>query len=595
MPVLSRRSAPVGWLAWTAWLCLLCVWLLGPAPVRAQASVAATPAELVLGPATQAAPAWPALRRYQGEALPQDWTQASLWRDRFQPLPGANATLGLQPEPVWLHLPLRVLPGADGVWVLDIDYPPLNLVSLYLVRDDMLAAQDKIGSRVTRDERRQPGRAPATQFTLSEGRYDLWLQVQTSGAMVLPMALSRPAVFYARAIDEQMLQGLLSGLALCLLFYSLAQWLTLRDSLFLKYALLLTGSLVFSLQLFGVGRQYVWGAWPWVEPYAAGVSSLAAAAGSFLFIEHALRGPDQARWWRLAMRGGAVVCGLVAAAHVLDVLPLKVVTAVMSVLGVLPALMGMPGAFRRARNGDQIGLTLLLAWLVYALATAVMIGVIRGWVPVNFWTQHAFQFGATLDMLLFMRVLGLRTQAMALAARQARRDLGVMASLAHTDPLTGLPNRRGLNAALAEALPQADAARLVAIYVLDLDGFKPVNDRYGHDVGDELLVAVAQRLRAHIRSSDVVARVGGDEFVLMASALPDERSAHELGHKLCEAFVRPFDVAGERVQVGLTAGYALAPMDGREALDLLKRADAAMYAGKQAGKQQLVRAQAATA
>ena len=185
--------------------------------------------------------------------------------------------------------------------------------------------------------------------------------------------------------------------------------------------------------------------------------------------------------------------------------------------------------------------------------------------------------------------------AMALAARQARRDLGVMASLAHTDPLTGLPNRRGLNAALGETLPHAGPGHLVALYVLDLDGFKPVNDRFGHDVGDELLVAVAQRLRAHIRSSDVVARVGGDEFVLMATALPDERSAHELGVKLCDAFVPPFEVAGESVRVGLTAGYALAPLDGHEAVALLKRADAAMYAGKQAGKQRLVRAHASAA
>ncbi len=572
------RHALLCWLG----LCLL-LWLGG---VRAQSV-----ASLELGPTQQAVPTWPALRLYGGDTPLRDWTQASLLRDNFQPMPGANATLGLQPEPVWLHLPLRVLPGADGVWVLDIDYPPLNLVSLYLVRDDVLLFEDKLGNRVARSERRQPGRAPATQFTLSEGRYDLWLQVQTSGAMVLPITISRPAVFYARALNEQMLQGLLTGLALCLLFYSLAQWLTLRDTLFLKYSLLLLGSLCFSLHLFGVGRQYVWGAWPWVELHASGVSALAAAAGSFLFIEHTLRGPDQARWWRLAMHGGAALCGLVALGYVLGWLPLRVVTALMSVLGVVPALMGLRGAFRRARAGDQVGLTLLLAWAVYALSTAVVIGVIRGWMPVNFWTQHAFQFGATLDMLLFMRVLGLRTHAMAQAARQARRDLGVMASLAHTDPLTGLPNRRGLNAALANTLPDAGPGRLVALYVLDLDGFKPVNDRFGHDVGDELLVAVAQRLRAHIRSSDVVARVGGDEFVLMAHALPDERAAHELGLKLCDAFVPPFEVAGAPVQVGLTAGYALAPVDGREAVDLLKRADAAMYAGKQAGKQRLVRAE----
>jgi len=232
---------------------------------------------------------------------------------------------------------------------------------------------------------------------------------------------------------------------------------------------------------------------------------------------------------------------------------------------------------------------------VYGLGTAVMIGVIRGWMPVNFWTQHAFQFSATLDMLLFMRVLGLRTHAMAQAAHQARHDLGVMASLAHTDPLTGLPNRRGLNAALAEVLPHASPGRLVAVYVLDLDGFKPVNDRFGHDVGDELLVAVAQRLCAHIRSSDLVARVGGDEFVLVAHGLPDERSAHELGLKLCDAFVPAFEVVGAPVRVGLTAGYALAPVDGHDAVELLRRADAAMYAGKQAGKQRLVRAQVAPA
>ncbi|HEX5388254.1 MAG TPA: diguanylate cyclase [Burkholderiaceae bacterium] len=556
----------------------------------ASAGWAQTPGSLVLGPTQQAVQAWPALRLYTAEAPLRDWTDASQQRDHFQPMPGSNATLGLQPKPVWLHLPLRVLPGGEGVWVLDIDYPPLNLVSLYLARGDMLVAQDRIGNLVPRSERARTGRTPASQLMLAEGDYDLWLQVQTSGAMVLPMTLSRPAAFYERALDEQMLQGLLSGLALCLLFYSLAQWLTMRDSLFLKYSLLLFGSLCFSLQLFGVGRQYVWGAWPAIDPLASGVSALAAAAGSFLFIEHTLRGPDQARWWRLAMRGGAALCGLVALAYVLGWLPLRVVTALMSVLGVVPALMGLRGAFRRARGGDQVGLTLLLAWAVYGLATAVVIGVIRGWMPVNFWTQHAFQFGATLDMLLFMRVLGLRTHAMAQAARQARRDLGVMASLAHTDPLTGLPNRRGLNAALADTLPLASPGHLVALYVLDLDGFKPVNDRYGHDVGDELLVAVAQRLRAHIRSSDLVARVGGDEFVLMATALADERAAHELGLKLCDAFVPPFVVAGEPVQVGLTAGYALAPADGREAVALLKRADAAMYAGKQAGKQRLVRA-----
>src|SRR5690606_21318954 len=112
-------------------------------------------------------------------------------------------------------------------------------------------------------------------------------------------------------------------------------------------------------------------------------------------------------------------------------------------------------------------------------------------------------------------------------------------SLAHTDPLTGLPNRRGLNMALASALARCGPDQLLAVYVMDLDGFKPVNDQYGHDIGDELLVAVTRRLQSHVRQSDVVARLGGDEFVVMTGQLGNAHQAHELGLKLLDAFRAP--------------------------------------------------------
>jgi diguanylate cyclase (GGDEF)-like protein len=159
-----------------------------------------------------------------------------------------------------------------------------------------------------------------------------------------------------------------------------------------------------------------------------------------------------------------------------------------------------------------------------------------------------------------------------------------MHSLAHTDPLTGLPNRRGLSIALASALPHSGPNSLLAVYVMDLDGFKPVNDRHGHDVGDELLIAVTRRLQGHVRQSDVVARLGGDEFVVMAGHLGSSQQAQELGLKLLEAFRTPFSLGDLQVEVGLTIGYAIAPDDSNDALGLLKLADAAMYSGKQGGK-----------
>ena len=150
--------------------------------------------------------------------------------------------------------------------------------------------------------------------------------------------------------------------------------------------------------------------------------------------------------------------------------------------------------------------------------------------------------------------------------------------------MTGLPNRRGMQIELSSALARATHENLLAVYVMDLDGFKPVNDQHGHDVGDELLVAVARRLQCHLRQSDVIARLGGDEFVVMTGELQSTAQAHELGLKLLEAFSSPFALGGIQVQVGLTIGYAIAPIDSQDGAGLIKLADAAMYSGKQSGK-----------
>ena len=502
----------------------------------------------------------------------------------FNP-PGNSGTLGVRAEPVWLRIPVTVPVTSNGLWVLDIDYPVLQRIEVYLAANGHVTQQATLGSLQPYTQRPLRSRTHALPLTMLPGHaYELLLRVETQGAMVLPVTLNKPTTWHSKALNEQMLQGILTGLALCLLIYSLAQWLNLRDVLFIQYALLITGSLLFSLHLFGLGTQYLWREMPWVDLHAASLAALTATCGSFLFISQALAG-DQPRSCLLrSMRGGALLCVVLATLYALDLLSTRAVAGIVSILGLVPALMGIPGAVRRARLGDPVGSTLLLAWLVYFIATATVIGVIRGWVPVNFWTLHSFQFGATLDMLLFMRVLGLRTRALRLEALDANRERDVMRSLAHTDPLTGLPNRRGLNISLASALSRCSAEKMLAVYVMDLDGFKPVNDQHGHDVGDELLVAVARRLQGHVRQSDLVARLGGDEFVVMAGQLQSMQQAQELGHKLLEAFRSPFSLNNVRVEIGLTIGYAIAPHDSTDAIGLLKLADAAMYSGKQGGK-----------
>lgn len=185
--------------------------------------------------------------------------------------------------------------------------------------------------------------------------------------------------------------------------------------------------------------------------------------------------------------------------------------------------------------------------------------------------------------------IGARISAMRARIMRANEELinalATIQDMATHDSLTGLHNRASLTDALQHAVSKARRNNeSLAVFFIDLDGFKTVNDTLGHATGDHLLREIARRLRAKIRDSDLVARLGGDEFVIMAPGIPGEAEAMVLGRKLLDAFSQPFDVGGQTCRVGLTIGFALAPHDGTRADDLIKRADAAMYAGKQAGR-----------
>jgi diguanylate cyclase len=548
-------------------------------------ATAAEPTPVVLNARVDTVDVWNAVTVLSdpGKSLTAEQALAAV--DRFAAPQTAHATLGLRKDAAWLRIPVTVLPDAPRFWILDIDYPVLQRVDVHVVHNGRVVRRAMLGGALPFAERPLASRSHAMSVEFQPGQsFELLLRVETPGAMILPISLNRAATFASRALAEQMLQGVLTGLALCLLIYSIGQYLSLRETLFIKYALLISGSLLFSLLHFGIGAQFVWTDNKWMELHIGGLSAMIASCGSFLFMEHALRGPDMFRFYSPIMKAGAALCALLGVVYATGVMDTELITAIVSVLGLMPALMGMSGAVRRARQGDAVGIYFLIAWTIYFISTAVMIGVIKGQVGVNFWTMHSFQFGATLDMLVFMRVLGLRTQAIQAAAKNAALERDAMHSLAHADALTGLPNRRGLNSMLAATLPHCTADKLLAVYVLDLDGFKPINDQHGHDVGDELLVAVAWRLQSHMRASDVVARVGGDEFVVMAAGLANDQQAQDLGATLLDAFRRPFALAQHTCSVGLTIGYVLAPLDGMDAATLLKRADAAMYVGKQSGK-----------
>jgi diguanylate cyclase (GGDEF)-like protein/PAS domain S-box-containing protein len=157
-------------------------------------------------------------------------------------------------------------------------------------------------------------------------------------------------------------------------------------------------------------------------------------------------------------------------------------------------------------------------------------------------------------------------------------------NLAFHDPLTGLPNRKLLSDRLELALAQARRGkRAMAVLFLDLDGFKAVNDGWGHAQGDALLRDVAGRLAGALRTGDTVARIGGDEFTVLIPELPHEEGAAEVSRKILRELERTFRVGDSEYRVTASIGIALYPRDGEDAETLLKNADAAMYRAKLAG------------
>ena len=157
--------------------------------------------------------------------------------------------------------------------------------------------------------------------------------------------------------------------------------------------------------------------------------------------------------------------------------------------------------------------------------------------------------------------------------------------MAFHDSLTGLPNRKLFSDRLGIVLAQAKRnKKKVGIVMLDLDNFKDVNDTLGHDVGDTLLKAVAERLSVTLRKSDTVARFGGDEFVLIFPDMEVIEEAIQVVQKIIDRFHRPFLIDTHQLVVTTSIGIAVYPNDGMDEEILMKNADIAMYQAKQAGR-----------
>jgi signal transduction histidine kinase/DNA-binding response OmpR family regulator/HPt (histidine-containing phosphotransfer) domain-containing protein len=354
---------------------------------------------------------WPAARVLVDAGRTLDAATLLNAPERFKTPGTPFASIGVQKGAAWLRFPLQAAINGDGAWILDIEYGQINRADLWLARDGRIVRHAVGGAGVDPDGALAHG-IPAFLLHLEPGvRYEALLRIDTDAPKVLPVRLRKPEAFYRAYTAEHVLQGLLGGLSLFLVIYSLAQWAHLRESLYAKYALYVGSLAIYSAGVYGIGGRYLWPGNMWAAAHMSGIAAMLCSCSAYLFVEHLLARAGRDRIFSIVMKSCAVLCLAAAAAFGLGLMHEDLLILTISTLGIFPTLFGLPGAFRLARGRDPVGIWLLVGWAISFSGAALMTRVFHGGAAPTFWNMHSVQFGAALDMLVFIRIVGLRSRA----------------------------------------------------------------------------------------------------------------------------------------------------------------------------------------
>jgi diguanylate cyclase (GGDEF)-like protein len=531
---------------------------------------------------------------------------------------GADINFGYSASAYWLRFTLAPRLGAASDWLLEIDYPTLDDVQVFA------GAQSwHTGDLLPFAARPQHHRNFVFPVRLAaDAPTTVYVRVASAGSLTVPLRLWAPATFSHASHDTYAALAIYYGMLLALMLYNLLLFVSVRDSNFLTYVLFVAGMAVGQLSANGLGNEFLWPAWPaWGNvafPVGFAATGLFGALFTRGFLNTAVNAPRLDKLV-LALAGLFAVCiGTTLVAY-------RTGAILTSLTGAIFSAVAVAAGVRCLQRGQAGARYFLLAWSLLLVGVAVLGTRNLGWLPTNFVTSHAMQIGSALEMLLLSfaladRINSLRrekdraldealaakealvvtlrdaeqaleqrvaerTQALEAANRRLEAQRGMLHDMAHHDPLTGLANRLLLELRLDHALRQGERfGRPLAVLLIDLDDFKPINDIHGHAVGDSVLVEVARRLEAVVRAADTVARLGGDEFVVVLEALRGIEDAEQVAGKIVAELARPLRMEGRELRVGGSVGIALYPTHGESAHELLQHADRAMYRAKQSGR-----------
>lgn len=530
---------------------------------------------LGLGAPSSAAPAEPVLSDLSVLADPEGRETigtVSSGADRFQPLPGGMLAAGYTRSVRWIRFTVTAPPGDWWLDLMPAYLDDLRLFSPVPARPGEFTER-RAGDRVPFSQRDLPYRGHVLRVTHADGApvtYYLRLET-TSSSILVPRAHSPPGFLAEVAVDYGFQLATLGALLVVLVLNAVSGY-WVREPLtlwFLAYLATLAGNVAGNAD---IPAQFLFpdsGEAPDAWTRLASLTSI--AAGNAFHQRLFSVGRDQPAIHGIYLAATAaplLAIPFAFAGHYPEAMRLLIpMVLAMNALGLLLATR----QWREGRPGS--GLVLAAIALGFGGLIAFLL-VLMGAYASHAVLLYGLQV-TTLGSLLAMHV------ALAARSASAREERMQLAYLAHHDPLTQLPNRTLFFDRLGQAIARARRQRRsLALLLVDLDHFKPVNDAWGHPVGDLVLREAARRMAASVRASDTVGRIGGDEFVALLPDIDTAEAARGVARKLREAVAAPYLVEGHALAIDCCVGIAIFPRDGRDEVSLVNNADRAMYDAK---------------
>lgn len=540
--------------------------------------------------------------------------------EHFTPV-GQNHTttnFGLTQDEIWLRLELQTTESTPSRWFLEIKQPSLDVIECHIANQkDGIFISQLNGDLMAFNQKPFAHFTPIFEFQLQPNQqYEVYLKVQSQGTVTVPIKLWQPDALWQADQRSYAFLSLYYGILFGLLVYNLFIFFSLRDPIYLIYVGFIGFLGLGQAGLSGLSYQFLLPDSVWLANLIPTTATAAAGIFGALFAHRFLGNTLQ----RLHLNKLMLVFSLgFAVIFITSILGhYHLAAKAINLWGLLFALsaliLGSISLYLK-QPGSRF---FVLAWV--SLLTGIIVITLHniGVLPTNFYTINSLWIGSAIEMLLLAMALAdrinelqnqrqvaqaqalqikqeminaakenerllesrveSRTQELALVNQQLLKSEQQLIFQANHDPLTQLANRNLLQQKIQYLQAQGEG---FAVIVADLDKFKPINDQYGHAAGDQVLLTLAERLKIFVEDADWVARVGGDEFILILPHFDQKPHLEDICTELQTVVSQPITLKeGTRLIVTVSVGFAIYPDDADSLDTLLSKADDAMYQHK---------------